>query len=94
MAVFTKKIAEQFDIPQTCSFCGGDEVQAFWHGADSVRTCLNCAFEIFPQLLADAITSMRKCPALEGSIVLFFERAKANFHQACVKSLLRIDNEK
>ena len=94
MAVFNSKIAKQFDMPQTCSFCGGDEVHVFWYGGENVRACRSCAENVFPQLQADSVVGDRKFPALENSIELFLERAKANFYQACVKSLLRANNEK
>ena len=94
MAIYNSKIAKDFDIPVTCSFCGNDSPQSFWHGGENVRTCRGCAIEILPKLLADSIVLDRKSPALGDSIELFLERVRANYYQACVKSLLRADNEK
>ena len=94
MAVYNSKLAEDFDIPGKCSFCGSDSPQSFWRGGENVRTCRGCAVDILPKLLADSIVLDRKSPALENSVDLFFEKAKANYYEACFKSLLRADNEK
>ncbi len=93
MAVFTKKIAEKFDISQICSFCGG-EAHSYWHDIEDVRCCRKCAVEVLPKLAADAVVLDKKHPSLESAASLFFEQVKANYWQACFKSLLRADNEK
>ena len=94
MAVYKSKAAKDFNVPPVCSFCGGDSPQSFWHGGENVRTCRSCAIDILPKLLADSIVLDRKSPALEGSVDLFFEKVKANYYEACFKSLLRASDEK
>ena len=94
MAVYNSKIAKDFDIPEKCSFCGNDSPQSFWHGGENVRTCRGCAIDILPKLLADSIVGDRRSPTLLVSVELFFEKAKANYYEACFKGLLRADNEK
>ncbi len=94
MAVFTKKIAEQFDIPQTCSFCGGNEVHCFWQDFESVRCCRKCALAVLPALVADAVVQDRESSNLLDNIDSALAKFEVNFWRACSKSLLRANNEK
>ncbi len=94
MAVFTKKIAEQFDIPQTCSFCGCSEVHCFWSDSETVRCCRNCALTVLPELVADAVVQDQESSNLLDNIDSALAEFEVKFWRACSKSLLRAGNEK
>jgi hypothetical protein len=43
-----------------CTFCESPEVSAYWHTpAGDIAICSDCAVEVLPQLLADALVGER-----------------------------------
>ena len=94
MAVFNSKLAEDFDIPRTCSFCGGSKVLCFWSDSETVRCCRKCALAVLAALLADAVVQDRESSNLLDNIDSALAEFEVNFWRACSKSLLRAENEK
>ena len=94
MAVYNSKIAKDFDIEKSCSFCGGSEVHCFWSDSETVRCCQKCALTVLPALVADAVVQDRESSNLLDNIDSALAKFEVNFWRACSKSLLRANNEK
>lgn len=71
------------EVPQ-CVFCGGRSTDAIWIGEQTVGVCLQCAGEVLPMLIADAVAS-RTNPQhddLEDVVDQHWQIVRANFYKA------------